>query len=527
MTADRTGTSTASDGPTSTFADVDDELFDVGAVPVTTREARSVGEMLVDVDHQARQLLLDVDGDAAGPLVRGWPAMVAAAEELWVALPGRRLNETQDRPMERLAAHAGTIRTSLASGWPGPGPSDPRITHLAETLQSAADLVRRYGAEIPTHRPLVRDDLEAARTRTMHGLYVTAHAVNVALHAHGRDRYREARAAGTRVALSTVHSPYAIAPTGGWVSRFATAEATAGRYLTRGFADTVAGEARPPLTDPNRIPRALAGWDIQAHRTLATHPTAVNNVIIARTQALIAGAGLLLVDASGRQPRPRTEGGQDAQLAEASALARLNPVLEATGRAWSNLASRWDDLPARTDRPDPHLLRASAEVRAAYRELTHDATTTASPDLIATRPGLDRALTATLTAIEASPELADVLAEKVDNPRLVGRARALSIRANNDIEAGLATSDPTGDVVWVSPTDIHAKRMVPLPPPVAETLRAATDATIDATRSASTVATLHHHERTAAAPVVDPGLRGRHFPEDGQLPIATSSGPRR
>ena len=90
--------------------------------------------------------------------------------------------------------------------------------------------------------------------------------------------------------------------------------------------------------------------------------------------------------------------------------------------------------------------------------------------VIAQHPGLERALRATLAAIESAPELADVLAEKAGQPGLVGRARALSHRAHNDIEAGLAVPDPTGDVVWVSPNDICARRVVQVPRPVAEAL---------------------------------------------------------
>jgi hypothetical protein len=78
---------------------------------------------------------------------------------------------------------------------------------------------------------------------------------------------------------------------------------------------------------------------------------------------------------------------------------------------------------------------------------------------------------AALRAIEAGSELAHVVAEKADAPNLTGPARALSRRAHDDIEAGLATPDPAGDIVWVSPVDIIAKRQIPLPPPVAEALR--------------------------------------------------------
>ncbi|MGD9961868.1 hypothetical protein [Nocardioides sp.] len=505
------------------FAAVEAELFDADAVPFTTGDIRTVGEMLADVDHQARLLLLDVDGDNAGGLVRGWPALVTAASELWTALPRTSYtDELHDRPMERLVAHAATIDNSLSAGWPGRGDPDHRVAHMTETLQAAGSLVRRYGPEIYGHGPALRQDLQAARSRTMHSLYVAAHAGSVALHAHGYDRYREARQAGRKVSLSTVHSPYVVAPTATWVGRFATAEAIAGRYLAGGLVAGVAGEARPSATDHHRVPRALAGWDIQAHRTLAARSSAADNVTVSRTQALIAGVGLLLVDADSHHRTATTAAAGGHPPSD-----RLTSPLDAVGRAWNNLASRWDDLPAPTDRPDPKLLRASAELRAAYRELTHDATTTFPPDVIAQYPGLERALNATLAAIESSPELADVLAEKANQPGLVGRARALSHRAHNDIEAGLATPDPSGDVVWVSPADIHAKRLVLLPPPVAETLRAASDAMIDATSSVSAVATVHQREHTAATPDVDPGLRGKTLPEVGRPPIATSTGPRR
>lgn len=55
------------------FARHDTEMFDVEAIPFTTRETRTVGEMLVDVDQQARALLFDVDGEHASGLIRTWP----------------------------------------------------------------------------------------------------------------------------------------------------------------------------------------------------------------------------------------------------------------------------------------------------------------------------------------------------------------------------------------------------------------------------------------------------------------------
>ena len=115
-------------------------------------------------------------------------------------------------------------------------------------------------------------------------------------------------------------------------------------------------------------------------------------------------------------------------------------------------------------------MRAAAEVRAAYRELTHNVTTQASAETIATRPGLGRGFVASLDALAAASELAHGVAEAADRSDLAGPARALSRRAHDDIEAGLATADLNDDQAWVSPADILAKRLVSLPPPVVEGL---------------------------------------------------------
>jgi len=468
------------------YAVVDQALFDDDAIVPTTRDVRSVGELLFDVDHLARQLLIDVTGDDAGHLLRGWPDVVFAAADVWNALPPRRdpVTGEPEPDMDRLQTLAEGIQGSLRKGWPGIGASDPRATQIADTLSRAARLVERYAGEIPAERAAVRQDLDAARTRIMHGLYVAAHAVGVALHQHGRDRYREARTAGRPLPLSTRRSPYAVGPTGQWIQRLAVCERAAGSYLNGNFAQALAGEATRPLDDPGRLQRALTAWDIQAHRTLASAPTPTNVLLVTRTQGLIAGAGLVLVDAAARAhlfPSP-------------TAAERLLPAINQAGRAWSNLASRWSDLKTPAARLDGDLARAAAEVRAASRELTHDKTTTASLDDIATRPGLGQATAAILHALEAGAELAYIVREQADNPNLTGPARALSIRAHNDIEAGLATPHPDGDIAWVSPADIIAKRHIPLPPPVAQALRGA-GVTVTQAASAATA---------AAAPV---GLR--------------------
>ena len=443
------------------FADVDDALFDTTQIPLTSVDIRTVGELLHDVDHTARHLLMDVAGDDAGRLLHGWPALVTAAASLWNSLPGQLPGagpHTRDEPITRLASVADAIDRSLrTSRWPPATRPDQRMTQMTRTLGHARDLVRRYGADIPLQRTESDRDLEAARARIMHALYLSAHAVGVSLHQHGHSRYQAARGTSRPLALNPRHSPYAVPPTTKWIRRMAVSEAAAGRYLDGRFTQALRGEATRPVEDDTRISRALAGWDIQAHRTLASDAWPTNMVLITRTQGLIAGATMVLLDA--------------AQLAgHLEPTDRLSPAIAEAGRAWSNLASRWGDLTAPDARLDPDLIRTAAEVRAAYRELTHATTTMATLDVIATRPGLERATTATLHALESASELAYVVAEKAHTPGLTGPARALSIRAHNDVESCLAKQHPNGDVVWISAAEILARKIVLAPSPVVESL---------------------------------------------------------
>lgn len=462
------------------YADVDQELLDIDQIPATTRDMRSVREMLLDVDYLARQLLMDVDGDDAGTLLRSWPTMVAAAEDLWASLPGRRAGiDERDRAMTSLAAQAATIEASLSGrrAWPGQGPTDPRLDQMTQTLINAAALVRRYGAEIPHEHAASHRDLEAARTKIMHGLYLTAHAITVALHNNGRDRVNQAREPGRRVQLAQHHSPNAVAPTGAWLDRMTACENNARTYLSGQFAQALAGEVIRTVDEAGRLAQALANWDIQSHRTLARRLEPANLLLIARTQGLIAGASMVLIEAastSGVLQPPE----------------RLLPAVGEAGRSWSNLASRWGDLAPPGALLEMRLAIAAAEVRAAYRQITHDSTTLAPPEVIAARPGMVQALMATLRAIEAGTELAQVVAEKADTPNLTGPARALSRRAHDDVESGIASPPAERDLVWVSPEDILAKRHVPLPPPVAEALRKTGAMTATASAAASQVAAL-------------------------------------
>jgi hypothetical protein len=284
------------------FADVDDALFDTTQIPLTSRDIRTVGELLHDVDHTARHLLMDVAGDDAGRLLHGWPDLVTAAASLWSSLPGQGFGagaHTRDVPITRMVSVADAISRSLrSSSWPPASRPDRRLTQMTRTLARAGDLVHRYGTDIPVQRTESFRDVEAARARIMHALYVSAHAVGVSLHQHGHSRYQAALGTNRPIELNQRYSPYAVPPTTEWIRRMAVSEAAAGKYLDGWFTQALRGEASKPIEDETRISRALARWDIQAHRTLTSQAWPANMVLITRTQGLIAGAAMVLVDAA-------------------------------------------------------------------------------------------------------------------------------------------------------------------------------------------------------------------------------------
>ena len=473
------------------FSATDEELFDAGRIVHTRRDTRTVGEMLHDADHLARQLLMDVTGDDAGPLLRSWPALVDAGSQLWEALPGRRRDPDEHvLPMQRLVATTSTFPNSLAGprSWPGDGPAHTGVDQIAETLRSAGDLIARYGTGVPAHETRTARDIEAARARVMHTLYVTAHAITVALNTHGKDLVRESRNQGRPIPLSGIHTPYAVPPTVAWIQRATRCENLARNFLEGRFATAAHGEAARAAGDQDRIPCALARWDIQAHRTLASDPSPANLVLTTRTQSLITEASITLADAVAH--------GRTHDVDEAPGHERVRPAISRAAASWSQLGSRWHDLTRPSDQLDPPLATAAAEVRAAYRELTHDVTTQAQPEAIATRPGLARGFAASLDALEAASELAHGVTAQAERSDLAGPARALSHRAHNDIEAGLATAGPDDDQPWVSPADILAKRLVSLPPPVAEGLSRVSAEVAQDSASASAAARTMYQSKT-------------------------------
>ena len=504
------------------------------AAPGARHDGRSVGELLREADHLARELLLDLSADDAPGLLRSWGGLVDAAADAWQAITDRatpparadvgEIDASDVDPMARLRSVTGGITTTLAgSRWPGPGAGAPSIDAIATTFDRVGDLVTRRGHDLPLDRLEVRADAAAAQMSVMHTVYLSAHAATSALQQHGRRLHHDSQDRGRPLQLASQGLPYAVGPTRNWVQRLGVCESIAGRYVDRvngGFARAVAGAATPPPEDPDRLHLALATWDVQVHRTLASDPSPRNLVLASRTQSFVAATALPLLGAAEHA----------GLLPHQADSERIHATITASGEAWNQLANRWADLASSDSRADPDLTHTASQLRAACRELTHRPGGPATPQQVANTVDLPRAIDGLCLALEAAVDVAHLAREPSTDPDLTGPARALSIRAHNDTEfANEARPNADHlDVVWVSPGDVLANKLVPLPRPVSEGLvMAARDALTSSATAASAVAGASRAHRPG--PATGLALAHRPSPQNARpgYPQATRNSPSR
>jgi hypothetical protein len=228
-----------------------------------------------------------------------------------------------------------------------------------------------------------------------------------------------------------------------------------------------------------RLQQALIGWDIQAHRTLAAIPTPANLLLASRTQAGIATAAAAILHAGA------STGHVDTHAYEY----RLAPTLDATQQGWTHVATRWAEMTTPASRTDLDLVHAAGELRAAVREVAHDKTTWARPEVMAGRVDLGEAAEylqqALSTAVDVACVTRDVAAQDAS---LTGPARAMSHRANAEIDRAADLDHRGEDVVWVTAGDVYANRTVTIPEPVRAGLVDATDTLVQTASNAMSAA---------------------------------------
>ena len=438
-------------------------------------EGRSVGELLLDSDLLVREVLMDTPLMDGRVMVRTWGEVVEAAADLWRAFPKSSLSAAQSERrdvgeglMERLQTmSADLMKAARRRQWPGTGPADDRLITVCENLARASELLPRRRTDVRPMRPEVEADLDAAKARLMHVLYVGAHGVQVALN---RDlRYLAVAPAAKRAALPAESLKRTVEAR----DRVAAFEQLAGAYVSGTFPAALDGEHKPGA-EPDRLRQALATWDIQAHRALVGTPTAATMMLIAQTQGHTAFASQTLL-------RTAAETGS---IEPGQYRTRLAPALESAQASWVGLATTWALLaPQRGRRLGPDLVMAANEIRAAMLEVIHERTGVASVETLAATVDLKQVAQTLQLGLATSTDLAYALREATADPHLLASARGV-----NAIAMALEARGPYGNVsteAWVRPVDHAQDRPIALPDMVRDSLTRAADQATQAVKTAA------------------------------------------
>jgi hypothetical protein len=452
---------------------------------VSAADHRTVGEPLADSDELARETLLDARPDHASAMVRSWNQLVGSAAGLWAVLPSAPDSPSGLDPMERLRAAGEAIGRSVTAGhWPGQGPTDERLTQIADNISRARHLVETHG------RPSQQAALEMERAiqdlhgQVMHTLYVAAHGTAVALGGHVAElQHRLATGARRRQPLAEQPTALEITAAQDMIARFDGLEQLAGAYLF-GLPHPSAnpGQVRGAVL-ATRLETALAAWEVQAHRTLANNPDPADLVRVARVQALMTSATSVLTEAAARK------GHIDGDV-----LQRLAPAPEASQAAWSRAAKRWGELTNPASRTDPALVGAASEVRAAIAAAATNPTGWAMAEQLASRLDLSEAVKTLHLSMVASVDIGYVFRDTAaDHPGLTAPAPTIGMRAQGEAEIAIEQGETRYEgVTWTTRSQIATNQLIPLPEPARRGLINLADDVIATTNHAVAAAAQLH-----------------------------------
>jgi hypothetical protein len=464
-----------------------------------TPDQRTIGELLADSGALARETLLDATPENAPAMVRSWNQLVASAADLWAAL-SFPTDISGSEPMERLRVVGEAIARSVRAGhWPGHGPTDDHLPEIADNLSRTRHLVERHGrtswpatAEGHAHTPDIHGQV-------LHTLYVAAHGTAVALAAYVAELQHRLEV-GTRRRQPMAERPtiLEISEAQGMITRFGGFEQLAAAYM---FGQPLPSRdhglrAAAPAT---RLETALAAWEVQAHRTLATSPDSADLVRVARVQALIASTTSIVTEAAA------TTGHIDRDL-----IQRLAPRLEANQVAWSRLAKRWGELISPASRTDPALVAAASEVRAAIAAAATTQSGWATPDQLASRVDLAKTVKTFHLSMVASVDIAHVARDTAaDHPGLTAPARIIGMRAQGEAEIAIEQGETRYEgIMWTTRRQIAANELIPLPEPARRGLINFTDDVIATTNQS--VAAAAQLDPSGVTRSIRSGPEGRH-----------------
>lgn len=382
-----------------------------------------------------------LDGPA---LAAAWPDFAAHARDALSAVP-------VPDPGTRLLIHRAAGPRYRPNRWGPPvdAEPDPHLAGAGQRLEVVTQLLRRHAT--PPTSVEARHDANLVRRRIAECLFVGSHVTALGLREHAT-RLRPARPGirferhETRLAVSGAN----LAQSRRLASDLAAFEAYAAHYLA-GPVDAEPRRRPEHFVDPDRLPLALARWEVTALRVLHAQPPSVRDLtgVSHAEQALLVHAAVILNAAARLQVID--SGDFDRQI---------RPRLQDAQAAWGEVAASW---PGQMTTPAPPSLAgvdASAQLQQALDEITRDGNGWATPAQIAERLHLDDAAGLLRDAIAASgcraERFAELPAELAGAGQLHAPARLLAAMERH-------TSGPEPDSA-VRTTDVANRRIVVVRP---------------------------------------------------------------
>lgn len=420
---------------------------------MTADDERSVGELLLESDLAARRLLLDAERLDIGELTSAWPTLLQAAEDFITVLPRRGAGPAQsfssiapDPSLVRLRAVTERLeRLRVGHEWLASAPLSPELSAIRDNLVRAQDLVARRHQARPVPASDVLADGAAARTRVIHTLYVTAHAMSLAARHAATDRSPGSRQQpGWRSnALGGLRAVQTLAD---------SLEQLAGEEVRRTYPAAVQGEWRE-VPNPSRLSESLAAWEVEARRAMVGSPTPADRAEVVRIQGALLAMGRVLMGVAAQQGAIDRDGFRDLVAPR---------WLELEGRV-GDARSMVQDLATRgAGGLDARLARAGSEVVLAHTEIVLDGTTIASPAEIARRTDLRTTSIDIASGLSAAAGVLTQLATSLSDPAFTTNAVGLQQLINRiEGQNGLRHESPT--TPWVDPRDLALSRAVAPP----------------------------------------------------------------
>ena len=406
----------------------------------------TVQELLQDASREVRSIMWDVTTLDGPGLAAAWPAFAAHARDALSAVP-------VPDPATRLLIHRAAGPRYLPNRWGPPvdAEPDPHLIRAGQVLAAVAQLLRRHAS--PPRSPEARHDADVVCRRIAECIFVGSHATALGLTEHAT-RLRPARPGiafeqpGVRLAVNGA----TLAQSRRLASELATLQAHTTHYLAR---PTGRGPRSRPehFVDLDRLPQALAQWEITAMRVLHAQPPSVRDLagIAHSEQALLVHAAVIL-DAAARA----------AVIDPRDFDHQIRPRLQDAQATWGDVAATW---PAQMTTPMPPSLagvEASAQLHRALGEITRDGNGWAAPALIAERVHLVDVGELLRDAVAASGSRAERFADLPNELTRAGHlhapARLLAAMERHSSRRGTATESATRT------TDVANRRIVVVRP---------------------------------------------------------------